>query len=158
MQLIAGRWRAAGAVYPAGVDIRDRAWVQRRVDEGATVTAIAAEASVSRQTAHTWLRRHGIDLEKRKPARPERDELARLYYEHGSAAGVARELGVATGTAWRWITAAGIDPQPPGRPDVPLDVERITRQRRDGASWAAIAAEHGVSVSTLQRRIRAASN
>jgi hypothetical protein len=50
--------------------IRDRGWVQARLNEGATVLALAAAAGVSRQTAAQWLRRHHLHAASRRHVRP----------------------------------------------------------------------------------------
>jgi transposase-like protein len=104
--------------------IRDRAWVQARLNEGATVVALAAAAGVSRQTASTWLRRHRLQVAPRRHVRPAPATLNQLYQAHGSVVAVATSLCVAPATAHRWLIDADVTLRPPGGPrqvrDAPL--------------------------------------
>jgi transposase-like protein len=137
-------------------DIRKRAWLAERLGAGVTVTEIAAEAGVSRQTAHTWLHRHQLESVPKAKPRPMRDDLLALYALHGSAAGVADELGVGRDTARRWLIAAGADLGGVGRRPASLDVTVLLRRREEGASVVELAAEFGVAPETIRRRLNAA--
>src|SRR5215213_2917694 len=131
---------AAGPLYAAAVA------------DGATVTAIAADAGVSRQTAHTWIGRHGLDSPNTK-TRPTPARLQRLYDRHGSSARVATDLGVSTDTARRWLIAAGVELATAGRPAAHLDVDDLRRRRAAGATLNELAADAGVSLETLRRHL-----
>ena len=136
--------------------IRDREWVMGRLDAGDTVTAIAVAAGVSRQTAHTWISRHGLHAQPQAKPRPTKRELRALYNRHGSAAAVGKALKVATGTAHRWLIDAGVElasPGPPRRPRRSLDITALRRRRADGATLAVLAAEFDVSPETIRRRL-----
>ncbi len=130
-------------------DIADRRWVQDRLDAGATVTALAADAKVSRQTVYTWLSRHGLTPNSPVKPRPEPDVLAALYATHRSARLVAEQLGVSRDTAQRWLHAAGVTLDV----SVEVDVEDARRRRGEGATLQQIAAEQGVAAETIRRRI-----
>lgn len=146
---------ARGRLYAAPVadgDIRDRDWFAGRLADGATMTAIAAEAGVSRQTAHTWRGRHGLDSPNTK-TRPTPARLQRLYDRYGSSARVATELGVSTDTARRWLIAAGVELAAAGRPAARLDLDDIRRRRAAGATLTELAADAGVSLETLRRHL-----
>lgn len=138
--------------------ISDRAWVAQRLGAGVSVSAIAKEAGVSRQTAHTWLARHGLRGQPQAKRRPGPTRLATLYQRHGSIAAVARALDVAPGTAHRWLIDAGVQlaaQRGPRRMRRPGDVARLRRRRAAGATVAELAAEFGVSQSTIRRRLAA---
>lgn len=147
---VAGR---RGMVMTMAPDIRKRAWVAKRLGAGATVTEIAAEAGVSRQTAHTWLHRHQLEAVPKAKPRPSQHDLLALYALHGSAAGVADELGVGRDTARRWLIAAGADLGSVGRRPVSVDVTELLRRRAEGASVVELAAEFGVAPETIRRRL-----
>ncbi len=136
--------------------IRDRAWVARRLEAGATVTAIAKEAGVSAQTAHTWLSRHGLHGQPRAKSRPTRKQLHTLYRQQGTIAGVAEVLDVAPGTAHRWLVDAGVELAAPGarrRLHRSSDLTLLTRWRAGGATLAELAEQFGVSSETIRRRL-----
>ena len=87
--------------------IRDPRWVSDRLASGCSVGMIAREAGVSRQTAHTWIARHGLPARTRP--RPAAHQLHALYEAQGSVAGVAHELGdLPLATVHRWLAAAGV--------------------------------------------------
>jgi transposase-like protein len=134
-------------------DIRSRQWVADRLAAGETVTAIAAAAGVSRQTAHTWIDRHGLHATPKAKPRPPDGELLTLYGQHGSAAAVATVLGVSPDTARRWIIAAGGDLPPAGRRPASIDPAQLRRRRDDGATLAELSTEFGVSTETIRRRL-----
>ena len=148
-----GRAAVLYADTPMDSPIRDRAWVAARLDAGETVTAIAAAARVSRQTAHTWIKRHGLHGHPQAKPRPSKRELAALYKRHRSAAKVAEELEVAPGTAHRWLIEAGVALPAPGPPRRTLDLAAARRRRAAGATYAELAAEFGVSPETIRSRL-----
>ncbi len=95
--------------------IRNRTWVASQLDAGATVTALAREAGVSRQTAQAWLVRHGLfECHGRRKRGAPASRLRSLYKRHGSLVAVARVLDVAPSTAHRWLIDIGIQLRVPG--------------------------------------------
>lgn len=120
---------------------------------GRTVTAIAAAAGVSRQTAHTWMAPHGLAVEP-GPVRPTPAALRRLYAAESSTAAVARRLDVSDDTARRWLLAAGAELPAAGRPRARLDIAELRARRAEGATWRELADDAGVTVTTLRRRLR----
>lgn len=136
--------------------IRDRTWVADRLADGATVTAIAQEAGVSRQTAQAWLARHGLRVPARAKPRPPVSRLRALYERHGNVAAVAEALAVAPSTAHRWLIDAGIQFPGPGRKRRLADSRELTElrhRRKAGATHRELAEQFGVSVSTVRRRL-----
>lgn len=136
--------------------IADRTWVARRLAAGATVTAIAKEAEVSRQTAYTWLARHGLRAEPNARRRPSPSRLRTLYERHGTVAAVARLTDVAPGTAHRWLIHAGVMLAGPGarwRLGTNRELTELRDKRNAGATLAELAAEYQVSKETIRRRL-----
>lgn len=149
----AGFYARAAMAVPS---VRDRSWVEGRLRQGATVTEIAADAAVSRQTAHTWLSRHGLHPPPRAKPRPSPARLRALYRRHESASSVAEVLEVSAGTAHRWLLDAAVKMAPAGRPRRPradVDVARLRRRRAGGATLKELAEEFGVSPETVRRRL-----
>jgi hypothetical protein len=135
-----------------GGDIRNRDWVAALLASQTTITAIAEAAEVSRQTARTWIVRHGLGKEPAR-TRPSPARLARLYDRHRATTRVAEDLGVSSDTARRWLIDAGIDLASAGRPRVVLDLEVLRVRQQSGETLRALAAEAGVSAQTLRRRL-----
>ena len=129
-------------------EISDRRWVQAQLEDGATVTAIADTASVSRQTAYTWIARHGLEPNSPTKPRPTAPELANLYRQLGSAGRVGDRLGVSRDTAQRWLHAAGVDLTA----GIDVDVD-AARRRAEGATVRQIADEQNVAAETIRRRL-----
>ena len=90
-------------------DIADRAWISSRIEACETVTSIASEAAVTRQTAYTWIARHRLEVAPRRKPRPDPDRLAAMYDEHRSTRLVGEELDVSTETARRRLHEAGVE-------------------------------------------------
>lgn len=148
--------RSLRSLVVAAPLIRDRAWVVSRLDAGATVTAIAKEAGVSRQTAQTWLARHGVRGRPVAKRRPSATRLRALYAEHGTITAVAQVLDVAPSTAHRWLIDAGarLAAQGPNRRlQRPSDLAELRHRRAAGATLDELAAHFGVSRSTIRRRL-----
>ncbi|CAN5853019.1 MAG: hypothetical protein ACR2HP_08685 [Ilumatobacteraceae bacterium] len=137
--------------------ISDREWVASRLGAGATITELAGEAGVSRQTAHTWLARHGMRGLSKAKERPPDSRLRELYEEHRTINAVAQIIGVATGTAHRWLIDAGVELASPGRAKRELDVAALRARRASGATFNELAADCGVSSETIRRRLTGAS-
>lgn len=140
--------------------IRDRAWVARQLAADASVTALAKQAGVSRQSAHTWLARHGLHGKPQAKRRPGPARLRTLYLRHGTVANVAKVLDVAPGTAHRWLIDAGVPlaaQRAPRRLHRPDDLAELHRRRTAGATHAELAAQFGVSPSTIRRRLAASA-
>lgn len=137
--------------------IEDREWVAQRLNEGGSVTAIADLAGVSRQTAHTWVRRHGLTPNPRGRQRPSPAQLQADYEEAGSVSELASRYGIPRGTVQMWLRESGADTsagrQRTGRPAVAIDTDAVSARRERGDTWHAIAADLGVSVQTLRRRL-----
>lgn len=133
--------------------LRDRDWLASRLDAGLTLTAIGKEAGTSRQTVAAWVTRHGLTTTSRAKRRPAPAKLRALYRRHGTAEGVAAQVGVAVSTAHRWLLDAGVDVTGAGRPRVDLDMEWLQRRRAEGATIAQLAAETGVGRETIRRRL-----
>ena len=132
--------------------IRDREWVRRRLDAGDTVAELAAAAGVSRQTASSWLRRHGLKANKQPVERPSPSELLAAYERAGSTTALGEQLGVSQAAASRWLIEAGIATRPQARPRKAVSGAEVRRRRSAGESWAEIAAALDISVSTARSR------
>lgn len=141
-------------------DISNSAWVKQRLDAGDTVTAIAQAAGVSRQTASSWLKRHGLTATKRPYERPSTEQMAADYARHGSIQPMATEYEISKAVMRTWLFEAGIERNAPspGAAPTPLDLEQVRRLRDNGATWATIAERFEVSAETLRRRFHAANN
>ena len=112
---------------------------------------IAAAAGVSRQSATSWLRRHGLQANHRRVERPSTSELVAMLSATGSREALAAHLHVTRPTVSRWLLEAGIQPGKSGRPAHAIDSADVQRRRDNGETWAAIAGVYGVSVNTVQR-------
>jgi hypothetical protein len=134
--------------------IDDRAWVAERLAAGDTVAAIGHAAGVSRQTASTWLKRHGLQANHQARVRPDPAQLAADYERTRSMRKLAGEYGISPAVMRTWLFEAGIDPLgTPGRPSVAVDIDDVRQRRARGETWASIADALGVSVDVLRRRV-----
>ena len=132
--------------------IEDRAWVAEQLASGATVTAIARDAGVSRQTAHTWVQRHGLAEPKAGTDRPTPARLRALYRRHRSVSGVGDELGVTPSTAHRWLIAAGVEVAGRGKPRRARPSHDELRRLRAELGGSRALGEHlGVDGRTIRR-------
>ena len=135
--------------------IEDREWCAARLAAGDTVAAIGAAAGVSRQTASAWLKRHGLQATRQPRQRPPREQMATDYERTRSIRRLADEYSISPAVMRTWLFEAGIDPLgTAGRPPAAtIDTHVVTERRRQGDTWTAIAADLGVSVDTLRRRM-----
>lgn len=139
-------------------DIRDADWVAERLGAGDTVTAIAEAAGVSRQTASSWLKRHGLSATKQPLPRPSADQMAADYARVGSIRPLAAEYGISPAVMRTWLFEASVEMSPPGtsggRPrTVHIDVAHAARLRDAGHTITEIAAKLDVPYETLRRRL-----
>lgn len=135
-------------------DIRDADWVAGRLDDGDTVTAIAEAAGVSRQTASTWVKRHGLAVPHKALPRPPSEQMAADYERVGSIRPLATEYGISSAVMRTWLFEAGVDLKTRGRPrTVDVDVDQAARLRNEGRTIAEIATELDVPYETLRRRL-----
>lgn len=118
---------------------------------GRTPKETAAAVGCSENTVRDQLARHGLlDID----GTPK--NLVRDYAKHGSITAVAGLHGVSFSTARRWLLAAGVEINEAHRPThTGLDVGRAAARYEGGESLATIAAEAGVGVNTLKRRLEA---
>ena len=134
--------------------IDDRDWCAARLAAGDTVAAIGQAAGVSRQTATAWLKRHGLQANRRPHERPGVEQLTADYGRTRSMRKLAAEYGISSAVMRTWLFEAGVDPLgTPGRPTVAVDVDDVRARRDRGETWMSIAEQLGVSVETLRRRI-----
>ena len=134
--------------------IDDRDWCAARLAAGDTVAAIGQAAGVSRQTASSWLKRHGLQANHQPRQRPEPAQLAADYERTRSMRTLATEYGISSAVMRTWLFEAGVGPLgTAGRPAMALDLDDVRERRARGQTWAAIADELGVSVETLRRRV-----
>ncbi|HWL44578.1 MAG TPA: hypothetical protein VNQ73_16680 [Ilumatobacter sp.] len=135
--------------------IEDRDWCEARLAAGDTVAALGTAAGVSRQTANAWLKRHGLQASRGQRPRPAPEQMASDYERTRSMRRLADEYGISPAVMRTWLFEAGIEPLgTAGRPRVAtIDPELVVKRRQRGDTWAAIAADLGVSVDTLRRRV-----
>ena len=91
------------------------------------------------------------------PRPPEPATLRRLYTDEGlTVAAVADRLGVANGTAHKWLFAAGVPMRPPATtPRTDVDDEDIRRlYTSEGQTAAEIAAHLGCPTTTIYNRLQ----
>ena len=118
---------------------------------GRTPRETAAAVGCSENTVRDHLARHGLLEIEGTPK-----SLVRDYTRHGSITAVADIHGVSFSTARRWLLAAGVEINDAHRPTTTgLDVERAAVRYEGGESLATIAAEAGIGVNTLKRRLEA---
>jgi transposase-like protein len=137
---------------PARID--DPTWCAHRLEAGDTVAAFATACGVSRQTASSWLKRHGLHANHRPHPRPDRAELAVGYEDTKSIRQLASRHGISTAVMRTWLFQAGISPiGKPGRPALNLDLNDLGERRARGETLHSIATELCVSPHTLRRRL-----
>ena len=127
------------------------AFLRAEAKAGRTPKETAAAVGCSENTVRDQLARHGLlDID----GTPK--NLVRDYAKHGSITAVAGLHGVSFSTARRWLLAAGVEINEAHRPThTGLDVGRAAARYEGGESLATIAAEAGVGVNTLKRRLEA---
>lgn len=137
-------------------DIRNRAWFAERLDAGDTIAAIGEQAGVSRQTASSWGKRHGLTGNKRAYTRPSVEQMTADYKRHGSIRPMSDEYGISPAVMRTWLFEAHVEVAEPrhggGRPAANVDVSQIHQLRNDGATWHEIADQLGVSYETARRK------
>jgi len=146
---------------PTG-DIEDRDWVASRLAAGDTVAAIGLQAGVTRQTAGTWIKRHGLSANKRTHQRPSPAVLAADYERFGSIRSMATEYEISPAQMRVWLAEAQVEMSAPGtsggRPRVVVDVAEATKLRADGLTWKQIATHLGVGYETVRRAVNNAAS
>jgi transposase-like protein len=81
------------------------------------------------------------------------------YDRTRSIRALAGEYGISPAVMRTWLFEAGIDPLGiPGRPRVEVDVGLVRERRGRGDTWSQIAADLGVGVDTLRRRVDGAAD
>lgn len=129
------------------IDVRSE--VARRVRLGEDPALLAAEFDVTLQTVRRWLAAAGLS-ELRKPAADPAAVVA-AYASGEPLRVIAKRFGVDDKTVLKIVRRSG---QPMRRPRLTREVrEEILARRRSGEKAAEIAAELGVSYSTVWRVI-----
>ena len=128
-----------------------KSFLRAEAKAGRTPKETAAAVGCSENTVRDQLARHGLlDIDGAPKS------LVRDYLKHGSITAVADVHGVSFSTARRWLLAAGVELNDAHRPtSAGLDVVRAAARYETGESLAAIAAEAGIGVNTLKRRLEA---
>ena len=134
-------------------ELVDPGWLRDAVDRHSS-TAAAVKLDVSAGTVTTAYRRAGIDpastrrlyARGRPLPRPSADQLQASWDAEGSHRGVGQQFGIAHSTAKVWLAEIGVytDPRPA------LARSPLLAAIRKGWSMKRIAAEHGVSVTTVR--------
>lgn len=96
-------------------------WITERIERGAMLCEMAAEAGCEEHTVRDAMRRHGLAFVGQHRGPIERygdiltpDVLDQLYRVEGRSSGeIARRFGCATSTVLRHLDAAGIERRPP---------------------------------------------
>ena len=118
---------------------------------GRTPKETASQVGCSENTVRDHLVRHGLLDVSGAPK-----SLARDYERLGSITAVADLHGASFGTARRWLLGAGVSLNEAHRPaSAQLDVRKAACCYEGGQSLAEIAADFGVGVNTLKRRLEA---
>jgi hypothetical protein len=142
---------------PARVD--DSIWCAQRLAAGDTVAAIAAAGAVTRQTASSWLKRHGLQANHHPHTRPSPADLACDYQDTRSIRKLAARYEISAAVMRTWLFQAGIEPVgKAGRPMLVLDLDDVRTRRERGDALQKIGMELGVSTDTLRRRLRSLNN
>ena len=139
--------------------LRNRDWLAAQL-EASSITAIARECGVSRQAVQQWIKRHNLTATpqptERHPNRPTPQVLRDMYATLGGTVAVAEQLEANPVTVARWCHEAGIELHARGGTGANAsDVAHWKQQRDNGATLTAIAAEAGVTVQTIRRRLAA---
>lgn len=144
-----------GTVSTSPPDVHDRDWVASRLDAGDTVTAIADQAGVSRQTASVWIGRHGLSNTAHHDNRPSPEQLAADYERVGSIRPLATEYKISPAVMRTWLFQAGVEMAEPsvsgGRRRADIDVDQVHKFREDGWTWQKIADHFEVGYETVRR-------
>lgn len=128
-----------------------KSFLRAEAKAGRTPKETAAAVGCSENTVRDQLARHGLLDVDGAPT-----SLVRDYTKHGSITAVADTHGVSFSTARRWLLAAGVEINEAHRPtQTGLDVSRAAARYESGESLATIAAEAGIGVNTLKRRLEA---
>ena len=128
-----------------------KSFLRAEARAGRTPKETAAAVGCSENTVRDQLARHGLlDIDGAPKS------LVRDYAKHGSISAVANIHDVSFSTARRWLLAAGVEINEAHRPtNTGLDVLRAAARYESGESLATIAAEAGIGVNTLKRRLEA---
>ena len=126
-----------------------KSFLRAEAKAGRTPKETAASVGCSENTVRDQLARHGLLDIGGAPK-----SLVRDYAKHGSITAVADIHGASFSTARRWLLAAGVELNDAHRPtSAGLDVVRAAARYETGESLAAIAAEAGIGINTLKRRL-----
>jgi len=128
-----------------------KSFLRAEAAAGRTPKETAVSVGCSENTVRDQLARHGLlDIDGAPKS------LARDYAKHGSITAVADLHKVSFSTARRWLLAAGVELNDAHRPtNAGLDVGCAAARYESGESLATIAAEAGIGVNTLKRRLEA---
>jgi IS30 family transposase len=129
--------------------VGQRDLVFRLLDRGGTIRAAAVGPGVSSDTGYRWRRRAGVASQRQTPrayGAEEKAEFFRLLNIRGNVSAVARELGYARVTRYKWAHQAGIFT---GK-DVSGQRQEFLRLRSEGVSRRDAAQRVGVDKRTAQ--------
>jgi transposase-like protein len=136
----------------------DVAQVERRLDAGESVNAIAADLGVTDRTVRNWLHAAGLPLASTRSRQRRRSLLAdpswlrRQHIDEGlSAWAIGKELQVPTVEVRATLEGFGIE-RPPVNPHLTADALRTAFA--DGATGKSIARTAGVDPSTVRAALR----
>lgn len=122
------------------------------IQAGCSTAQIAAKAGCSENTVRDQMARYGLVQVAGAPG-----SLRADYEQLGSIAAVAEKHGVSFATARRWLLTLGAPINDAHRPtSADVDVCQASERYEQGESLASIAADIGVGVNTLKRRLEAA--
>lgn len=138
------------------------------IQERRSADAIAAEYGTTRLTVYDLAHRYGLRRKAVGPctaAYPDPDELYRLrHVENASTEEAARQLGLASGTVWKWMRRYGIPRNPRTKrqaattpPPAPwIDQKALITMWERGQSAQQIAETTGIEADAVRRRLEAA--
>lgn len=110
---------------------------------------------MSRQTASSWLKRHGLQANHRPHQRPDPAELAADYRLTRSIRRLADQFGISSAVMRTWLFEAGIEPLgKAGRPRMNIDIDDVRARRARGDSVQKLAEQLDVSPDTIRRRLQ----
>ena len=118
----------------------DREWLERRLSNGLSVDAIAADAGCSASSVGYWINHFGLWPPQRAQSGRgglEADELGSLVQQGLSVRQIAAACGVSATTVRRWLRRHRPSNQPlslraTGRPEAARDSARVPSPRLDG--------------------------
>ena len=126
---------------------------------GLSVAKVALSSGMKISRVYKLLRESGVEIRPRHRRKPvseralaiEPEEMARLYRQGTSLAGLARIAGVSSSTVARILLEMGVEIRTrPGAPVPKLPVEVIAERYRAGETAGTLAEDAGVSVSRIR--------